>query len=49
MKRRVWLRLWSKNLHREDLNPIEEAAAFQQLIDDFEVTHAELGQGWEKR
>ena len=33
-----------ENLHREDLNPIEEAAAFQQLIDDFEVTHAELGQ-----
>ena len=32
-----------ENLHREDLNPIEEAAAFQQLIDDFEVTHAELG------
>jgi ParB family chromosome partitioning protein len=33
-----------ENLHREDLNPIEEAAAFQQLIDDFEVTHADLGQ-----
>tara|TARA_Y100001970_G_scaffold245494_1_gene312579 strand:+ start:5515 stop:6486 length:972 start_codon:yes stop_codon:yes gene_type:complete len=32
-----------ENLHREDLNPIEEAAAFQQLIDDFDVTHAELG------
>jgi len=31
-----------ENLHREDLNPLEEAAAFQQLIDDFDVTHAEL-------
>ena len=31
-----------ENLHREDLNPLEEAAAFQQLIDDFGVTHAEL-------
>jgi ParB family chromosome partitioning protein len=31
-----------ENLHREDLNALEEAAAFQQLIDDFGVTHAEL-------
>lgn len=28
-----------ENLHREDLDPIEEAAAFQQLIDDFGYTH----------
>jgi ParB family chromosome partitioning protein len=28
-----------ENLHREDLNPLEEAAAYQQLIDDFSFTH----------
>lgn len=33
-----------ENLHREDLNPVEEAAAFQHLIDDFGVTHGELGE-----
>ena len=33
-----------ENLHRQDLNPLEEAAAFRQLLDDFEVTHAELGE-----
>ena len=27
-----------ENLHREDLNALEEAAAFQQLIDDFGLT-----------
>ena len=32
-----------ENLHREDLNPLEEAAAFRQLLDDFGVTHSELG------
>ncbi len=33
-----------ENLHREDLNPLEEAAAYQQLIDDFGLTHDEVGQ-----
>lgn len=31
-----------ENLHRQDLNPLEEAAAFQQLIDDFGLTHEQL-------
>jgi ParB family chromosome partitioning protein len=31
-----------ENLHREQLNPLEEAAAYQQLLDDFGVTHDEL-------
>jgi ParB family transcriptional regulator, chromosome partitioning protein len=31
-----------ENLHRAQLNPLEEAAAYQQLLDDFGCTHDEL-------
>ena len=31
-----------ENVHRADLNALEEAAAFQQLIEDFSLTHDEV-------
>jgi ParB-like partition proteins len=31
-----------ENIHRSDLNALEEAAAFQQLIEDFSLTHEEV-------
>ncbi|MPV50822.1 ParB/RepB/Spo0J family partition protein [Pseudactinotalea sp. HY160] len=31
-----------ENLHRVQLNPLEEAAAYRQLLDDFGCTHEEL-------
>lgn len=33
-----------ENLHRVQLNPLEEAAAYGQLLDDFGCTHDELAQ-----
>lgn len=33
-----------ENLHRAQLNPLEEAAAYQQLLDDFGCTQEELSQ-----
>ena len=31
-----------ENLHRQDLTPLEEAAAYQQLIEDFHFTHEQV-------
>ena len=31
-----------ENIHRSDLNALEEAAAFQQLIEDFSLTHEDV-------
>lgn len=31
-----------ENIHRVELNPLEEAAAYQQLLEDFDVTQQEL-------
>lgn len=33
-----------ENLHRSELNPLEEAAAYGQLLEDFGCTHEELAQ-----
>lgn len=32
-----------ENLHRANLNPLEEASAYQQLLADFEITQEQLG------
>lgn len=33
-----------ENLHRSQLNPLEEAAAYRQLLDDFGCSHEELSE-----
>lgn len=33
-----------ENLHRADLNPLEEAAAYQQLMEDFDLTQEQVAQ-----
>ncbi len=32
-----------ENVHRENLNPLDEAGAYQQLIEDFGLTHEDVG------
>ncbi|MFQ5947531.1 MAG: ParB/RepB/Spo0J family partition protein [Acidimicrobiia bacterium] len=38
-----------ENLQREDLSPLEEAAAYRQLLEDFGLTHEEVGSRVGKR
>lgn len=33
-----------ENLHRSDLNPLEEASAYQQLLEDFGITQEQLAE-----
>lgn len=33
-----------ENIHRQDLNPIEEAAAYEQLLDEAGLTHEDLAE-----
>ena len=40
--RRLELQL-VENLHRKDLDPFEEASSYQRLLDEFNLSHDELG------